>query len=544
MKIEKFIISGCLLISPFAQAQTDTKPALSEVWVSDQGDGIYKNPILHADYSDPDICKVGSDFYMTSSSFNAVPGLPILHSKDLVNWQLVNYALDRQPPFDHFSKPQHGNGVWAPSIRYHNGEFYIYYGDPDFGIYMVKTKDPKGQWEAPVFVQEGKGLIDPCPLWDDDGNAYLVHAYAGSRAGIKSILVVNKMSPDGTKLLDEGTIVIDGHEKHPTIEGPKFYKRNGYYYIFAPAGGVPTGWQMVMRSKNVFGPYEDHIVLDQGSTNINGPHQGGWVELESGESWFVHFQDKDAYGRIVHLQPMEWKNDWPVIGIDKDGDGKGEPVLTYKKPNVGKSYPKQTPPETDEFNSNTLGLQWQWHANPEATWAFPYPDKGAIRLYTVQQPEDAASMWDAPNLLLQKFPAPEFTATTKITFTKNEKITNEKTGLIVMGEDYAHVSMVSKDDGLYLAYSQVQDARSGTQEKEELIEKLDTNTIYLRVEVNTEGKCTFSYSKNNKKFETVGQELTAKPGRWIGAKVGLFAIRKDKINDSGYADIDWFRISR
>ncbi|UII34601.1 glycoside hydrolase 43 family protein [Fulvivirga ulvae] len=516
---------------------------LSEVWVADQGNGTFKNPILYADYSDPDICKVGDDFYMTSSSFNAIPGLPILHSKDLVNWKLIGYALDRQAPFDHFSKPQHGNGVWAPSIRYHNNEFYIYYGDPDFGIYMVKAKKAEGPWEEPVLVQEGKGLIDPCPLWDEDGNAYLVHAFAGSRAGIKSVLVVNKMSPDGTKLLDEGTIVFDGHENHPTMEGPKFYKRNGYYYIFAPAGGVPTGWQTVLRSKNVYGPYEDRIVMDQGNTAINGPHQGGWVELESGESWFAHFQDREAYGRIVHLQPMVWKNDWPVIGEDLDGDGKGQPVMIYKKPNVGKSYSKETPPDTDEFSGNRLGVQWQWHANPKAGWAFPNAAAGKLRLYTDQLPEGAKSLWGAPNLLLQKFPALEFAVTTQLTFHPNEELENEQTGLLVMGEDYAHISLVSKKDGLYVAFTTANDVRHGNEEKQEIITKLKGNEAYFRLEVRAGAKCQFSYSENGRKFKPVGEEFTAVPGRWIGAKVGIFAVRQDKINDSGYADYDWFRVT-
>ncbi|HEY9363192.1 MAG TPA: glycoside hydrolase 43 family protein, partial [Chitinophagaceae bacterium] len=216
-----------------AQVINKSTPYVSKVWVADNGDGTYKNPILNADYSDPDAIRVGDDYYMVSSSFEAIPGLPVLHSKDLVNWRIVAHALLRQPPFEHFSVPRHGDGVWAPSIRYHDGEFYIYYPDPDFGIYLVKAKNAAGPWSSPILVQEGKGLIDPCPLWDDDGKVYLVHAFAGSRAGIKSVLVVKKLSADGTRVLDEGKIVYDGHEADPTVEGPKFYKRNGYYYIFA-----------------------------------------------------------------------------------------------------------------------------------------------------------------------------------------------------------------------------------------------------------------------------------------------------------------------
>ncbi|WP_017730481.1 glycoside hydrolase family 43 protein [Nafulsella turpanensis] len=545
MQKNLYTLCGTLFLSTLGMAgfAQEQKAPVSEVWVADQGDGTYINPILHADYSDPDVVRVGDDFYMTASSFNAVPGLPILHSKDLVNWKLIGHALDRQPPFEHFSKPQHGNGVWAPSIRYHNGEYYIYYGDPDFGIYMVKAKDPVGPWEEPVLVQEGKGLIDPSPLWDDDGNAYLVHAYAGSRAGIKSILVVNKMSPDGTKLLDEGTIVFDGHGEHRTVEGPKFFKKNGYYYILAPAGGVTHGWQLALRSKNVYGPYEEKVVMHQGDTDINGPHQGGLVELPSGESWFVHFQDKEAYGRVVHLNPVNWKNGWPVMGEDKDGDGTGEPVTRYKKPDVGQTYAIATPPDSDEFNAVEMGRQWQWHANPEATWAFLNPTKGSLRLYTDQLPEEATNLWGAPNLLLQKFPAEEFTATTKLSFHPNEELTNERTGLLLMGEDYASLHLVSKEDGIYLAQTVVDDAHEGTEPREEIIKKVDGDEIYLRVKVKEGAKSQFSYSENGKRFKEVGEEFTAVPGRWIGAKVGLYATREEKINDSGFADYDWFRIT-
>src|SRR5688500_7631940 len=328
----------------FAQQRT-----VSKVWVADLGNGMYKNPILNADYSDPDAIRVGNDFYMVSSSFEDIPGLPILHSKDLVNWSIIGHALKRQPPFDHFSVPRHGEGVWAPAIRYHNNEFNIYYPDPDFEIYLIKAKNSAGPWSEPILIEGGKGLIDPCPLCDDVGSVYLIHAYAGSRAGIKSIIVIKKLNRDGTKVLDEGKLVYDGHELDPTVEGPKLYKRNGYYYIFAPAGGVSTGWQLVLRSKNVYGPYERKIVMDQGTSPVNGPHQGALVSTQTGEDWFLHFQDKGAYGRIVHLQPVHWVKDWPVIGVDKDSDGKGEPVLSYKKPNVGKVYPVQTPAESDEF---------------------------------------------------------------------------------------------------------------------------------------------------------------------------------------------------
>jgi beta-xylosidase len=534
-----FIVVILASLSIISDAQ---EPYVSKVWVSDNGDGTYKNPVLHADYSDPDAVRVGSDYYLTSSSFEDIPGLPILHSKDLVNWTLIGHALKRQPPFEHFSLPRHGEGVWAPSIRYHNNEFYIYYPDPDFGIYLTKAKNAAGPWSDPVLVAGGKGLIDPCPLWDDDGQVYLVHAYAGSRAGIKSVIVVKKLNKEGTQALNDGVLVYDGHELDPTIEGPKFYKRNGWYYIFAPAGGVSTGWQLVLRSKNIYGPYQRKNVMDQGSSPTNGPHQGAWVTTQTGEDWFLHFQDKEAYGRIVHLQPMKWIGDWPVIGIDKDGDGKGEPVLRYKKPNVGRVYPIQTPPESDEFNTHELGLQWQWMANPKSTWAFANSSNGSLRIFSDKLPDSAKNLWAAPNVLLQKFPAEEFMVTTKITFKANTRLENEKAGLTVMGFSYAGLALKSKKDGVYLIFSICMDAEKGKAEVEKEILKMNDATAYLRVKVRKGRKCQFSYSLDGRTFQQVGDEFTAEVARWKGSKVGLFCTRETYINDSGYADFDWFRV--
>ena len=517
-------------------------PSVSKVWVPDLGNGKYKNPVINADYSDPDAIRVGDDYYMIASSFDGVPGLPVLHSKDLVNWSLVSHALTRQPPFEHFSATQHGNGVWAPAIRYHNGEYYIYYPDPDYGIYMIKTTDPQGKWSKPLLVCPGKGLIDPCPLWDSDGRVYLAHAFAGSRAGIKSVIAIKELSKTGDRPLDEGVIVYDGHETDPTLEGPKIYKRNGYYYLFAPAGGVSTGWQLVLRSKNLYGPYERKIVMHQGNTNVNGPHQGAWVDTKSGEDWFLHFQDKSAYGRVVHLQPMKWINDWPVIGTDADGDGKGEPVATYKKPNAGKIYPVSTPAESDEFNTARMGLQWQWQANPEGTWSFMNSARGSLRLYTMKIPDSAKNYWEVPNILMQKMPAEEFMATTKMRFSINPKLQNEKAGLIIMGQSYAGIAIKSTAKGLQLVSVLCNNAIKGKAENETEVQHLKQPEIYLRVKVQKGAVCQFSYSLDGNTYTDAGLPFQAEAGLWIGAKMGLFATRTTQINDSGYADFDWFRV--
>jgi beta-xylosidase len=289
-------------------------------------------------------------------------------------------------------------------------------------------------------------------------------------------------------------------------------------------------------------PYEDKIVMDQGNTSVNGPHQGAWVELSSGESWFIHFQDQDAYGRVVHLQPMTWKNAFPVIGIDNDGDGKGEPVIRYKKPNVGRDYPKDTPQTSDEFNASVLGLQWQWNANPQPTWGFPFGNQGVFRLNCMSLPDEYKNFYDVPNLLLQKFSANEFTATTKVNCSLHSY--GEKVGLIIMGTNYAYLSLEVRDRKLYVSQSVCLNADRGGEEVEMNIAQIHNKTIYLRAIISREAECTFSYSIDGLKYSVLGGSFKVKPGRWIGAKVGLFSVGTTSANDAGYADFDWFRIEK
>ena len=512
----------------------------SDCWVADNGDGTYSNPIIYADYSDPDVVRVDNNYYMTASSFSSIPGLPILHSKDLVNWKLIGHALEEYPDKE-FNIPQHGKGVWAPSIRHQNNCFYIYWGDPDNGIYMVRSKSITGPWEKPVLVLPGKGIIDPCPFWDNDGQAYIVHAWAASRAGVKSLLTLRKMNTEGTKVEHKGKHVFDGNDNHPTIEGPKLYKRNGYYYILAPAGGVKTGWQVALRSKNIYGPYEEKIVLEQGSTNINGPHQGGWVESLSGQSWFIHFQDCEAYGRITHLQPVKWQNDWPMMGQYNVENGKNEPVLTFKKPDTCQESQVLGPVTDDEFNTDSLGMQWQWQANPQLTWYALLPQTKYLRLFPHPLAEDNGTIRDAGNVLGQKFPAPEFSATTKLTF--EPKGEGKYAGLTVMGKSYAYLAITEKDGQMVLSQVMCNDAHKGGEE--EVIEEVSipSNTVYLKVDVTEpDAECCFSYSMDGEEFSAIGKTLTATPNIWIGAKVGIFCVRSFTSRPGGHADFDWFRI--
>ncbi|RZL12936.1 MAG: glycosyl hydrolase 43 family protein [Hymenobacter sp.] len=533
-----------LLLFLFAAAGLARGAHAQAPWVPDLGNGQYKNPVLYADYSDPDVVRVGPDYYLTSSSFNAAPGLPILHSKDLVNWTIIGHALPVQPPADRYSQVQHGNGVWAPALRHHNGQSYLYYPDPDLGIFVTTAKNPAGPWSAPVCVKAAKGWIDPCPLWDTDGRAYLVHAFAGSRAGIKSVIHVSEMAPDGLSLIGEDKLVFDGHQNHPTIEGPKFYKRHGYYYIFAPGGGVPTGWQVVLRSKNVFGPYTDKIVLAQGKSPTNGPHQGAWVDTPDGkEDWFLHFQDQEAYGRVVHLQPMTWQNDWPVIGRDADGDGTGEPVLTYRKPAVPGKPAVAVPATSDEFAQATPGLQWQWQANPQPGWLATPGAPGQLSLAAVPAPAAAPNLWLVPNLLLQKLPAEHFTATAKLTFEpKNE---GDRAGLVVLGLDYAALTLTRQPGGqLLLTQGVCKQADKGTPETAAATATVPAGQpLYLRLTMHAGGRSQFSYSADGQQFTPLGPEFMAREGKWVGAKMGIFCLGAGAQANSGRVAIDWWHVA-
>ena len=513
------------------------------MWNADLGNGMYKNPILYADYSDPDACRAGEDYFMIASSFCNAPGLPVLHSKDLVNWKVVNYILPKVPE-ERYDKPVHGCGVWAPAIRYHDGTFFACFPMPDEGIYMSTTKDPFGTWSEPVNIRPGAGWIDPCPFWDEDGRAYLVAGVAKSRIGYKSVLHMIEMQPDGMGLIGEAKVVFDGNlNEQETIEGPKLYKRNGWYYIFAPAGGVKTGWQTVLRSRNIFGPYEYRVVMRQGDSPVNGPHQGAWVDTVTGEDWFLHFQDVYAAGRIIHLQPMSWKEDWPIIGIAKDGNDYGEPVLTYRKPNVGEAAKEAEicePDASDDFTKNTLGLQWQWNANPKEDW-YKLTSEG-LCLNAVKQ-EEKIKHGDYPNLLLQKWPAPEFICDTTLSLTGLKA--NEEAGVISMGVKYALLSFARNEEGMVEASFINGEQKYGkilvesTEETSTSLGTLafadDSETITVRMSVQRIGtqdlsekeknfpleEVVFEYSTNGTDYKKAGSYMAA-AGRWVGVKSGVY----------------------
>ncbi|MCR5229930.1 MAG: glycoside hydrolase 43 family protein [Solobacterium sp.] len=532
----------------------------------------FQNPVLFADYSDPDVIRVDDRFYLTASSFNYVPGLPVLVSEDLVHWKLENYALERiseDPcrgiPHDNstavgerFEIPRHSEGVWAPAIRFHDGKFYIFYGMPDEGIYMVCTEDPLGKWAEPVCIYRAKGFIDPCPWWDEDGRAYVIHAYAKSRIGFKSRLGIFEITPDGQKALTEDRFIFEGNDPDlpaMTIEGPKVYRRNGWYYILSPAGGVRRGWQLALRSKDIYGPYECRIVMEQGDTLINGPHQGALVDSPDGREWFLHFQDRGLYGRICHVQPVVWENDWPVIGNDANHDGIGNPVYEYDLPVSGKSGGGLV--SSDEFENNRPGLQWQWMGNlRESPYGETERENGLCLKALNLSAEEEPVLWHCSNVLTQKLIMPEFCMDIHADASKLED--GCRAGVIMMGGQYTAL-YVQREQGtcsVCLAESSGDDKTktetvlASFEISPEDAADMTFRMVFVRsskAEVSADGSIRMIHNRKDLYFESVDSEkpelrMFFRSGQgsftdsgcrfvpsdhtWVGAKTGIFAVSR------------------
>ena len=459
---------------------------------------VARGQIVFADYSDPDVCEgTDGDYWLTASSFQCTPGLPILHSTDLLHWQLVNHAVDRLLPIEHYNSVRHGQGVWAPSIRRHDDTYYIYWGDPDHGIWMVKAGDPRGKWSEPVLVVEGKGLIDPCPLWDEDGRCYLVNAWAASRCGFNSVLTVRELSADGTSAIGQPLLVYDGQtEGNHTIEGPKFYKRDGYYYILAPAGGVEKGWQVALRSRNAYGPFESKIVFNQ-----SGIHQGGWVADK-----FVAFQDRGPYGRILHLLDVTWKDGWPMM---KSAKVKPAPLTASNE-----------------------RLFYQWHANYQESFGF-HTNEG-VRVYGHPVSENQVNLWQVPNLYLRKFWGETFCDTLDLTVTAKEA--GQQSGFVVMGRDYLRLSVEFTGKEFVLKRIVCHDADQNGQEDATTIAVLPARRyeagampnyecrLSVCLRCNRGAVCRLSYSADGKQFTDIPGNFQARVGKWIGAKYGFYSL--------------------
>ncbi len=490
-------------------AQPDVRPDIVRIdtedlrW-GDQGDGTYVNPVLNADFSDPDVIRVGEKYYMVASDFHFI-GMQVLESDDLVNWRYVSQIYSRfdLPGWD--SNGHYAGGSWAPSIRWHNGRFYVYFCTPDEGLFMTTAREARGPWEPLHCVKAVAKWEDPCPLFDDDGQAYLGRSQHGAGP-----IIVHKMSADGRTLLDDGVTVYTG----PVAEGTKWLKRNGYYYLVIPEGGVGQGWQTVLRSRNVYGPYERRIVLEQGTTRINGPHQGALVDTPDGNWWFYHFQDTPVLGRVVHLQPARWQDDWPLMGVDIDGNGIGEPVARWQMPLP--SQPAQLQ-QDDDFSGTKLGLQWQWNHNPQNDHWSLTEHRGWLTLHAMP----ADSLKACRNMLTQKIVGYESESTTLLTAEGSCYA-----GLCCIGRQFRAVGLCQQG-----VYTEVGGRRK-------IVRQGKFEKLFLRIANDClHNRHQFFYSTDGRNFTPAGDAFPMRSGYWKGIRTGLFCY-----GSNGSAQFDYFRV--
>lgn len=501
---------------------------------------MYQNPVLYADYSDPDVIRVGEDYYMVSSSFTYLPGVPLLHSRDLVHWEIMNHCV-QSLPFEKYDLPSHGSGTWAPSIRYHGGTFFVFVPLPDEGILVARSEDPYGTFRTNLLCS-AKGWIDPCPFWDEDGKAYMIFAYARSRCGIKHRLALVEIDPDCTRLLGESETVFEGKQLGPTTEGPKMYKRDGYYYVLMPSGGVASGWQSALRAEHIRGPYEYRIVMHQGQTAVNGPHQGGWVDTPDGTDWFVHFQDVGSLGRIIHLQPMCWNGGWPFIGEEKNGDGIGEPVSAWEIPAEGQ--PEYRIADSDEFDGAKLGLQWQWQANPRESFYSLKERPGFLRLFCRSLEGRENLLWHAPNVLTQIPQSRAFTATVCLELKGEQDGDLAAVGMTGHSYGYAAIFREAGVTKLGLYQGNVTKKEFEGEAEETCTASLDygKDRVYLRVTLHKDETYHFSWSEDGKDYQPLGQDCRLRKGTWTGAKLCLWAANRRNTPSGGYGDYDYIHI--
>ena len=501
----------------------------------------YRNPILYADYSDPDVIRVGGDYYMVASSFHFSPGIPVLKSSDLVHWTIVGHVLPRLPfgPLydmpgphtltDKLSKPiggtRYASGVWAPSIRHRDGVFHVYWATPDEGVFMATARDPAGPWTSPASVIAGPGLEDPCPFWDDDGSAWLIHGKVGAGP-----LILHRMSADGTRVLDDGVVVAEDKVRLPVLEGPKLYKREGWYYVFAPIGGVETGPQAVGRARDIRGPYEWRTVLVPGTTQVQGPHQGGYVETASGEGWFAHFNSTGAFGRIVYLEPVRWHDGWPVIGEPLGEGGVGQPALTWSMPDTGNPPTEDRLQDSDEFASSELGLQWSWNHNPDdSAWSLA-ARPGFLRL--AAQP--AQQLVNARNTLTQilQGPSSEITARLDVSGMRD----GQRAGLSLFGVRPAWIGVVREGGHARVMLSIEGEETPGPE--------LAGPVLDLRARVSPDQTVRYAYSLDGgASFQPFGDAIPlSRFSWWKGSRPALFSFTRG--SPGGWVDVDWVRVSR
>jgi len=499
---------------------------------SDNGDGTYTNPVIAADFPDPDVILVNDTYYMVTTTMFIFPGVTILKSKDLVNWEYCSNAVSR---FD-FSKyydldggNRYGHGQWATSLKYNNGKFYLLFITLDEGGFLCTATRPEGPWQIRKLP---KGFYDPGLFFDDDGRIYVAHGYNT----IRMTELDTNFAPKGND-----SLVYTGDIRRG-LEGTHVYKINGYYYLYCTYGGL-DGFQAAFRSKNIYGPYEQKVVIRDTTKGPNyGIHQGALIKTQTGEWWTMLFVDSGPFGRFPSLQPVTWIDGWPMVGIN------GKAVVTYKKPNVGKTFPATTLPTSDEFNTTDIGMQWGWNHNPDSTkWSLTEKPE-YLRLKTAKVVD---SLPKARNTLTQRMFAYYSDTLASLATTKME-IGNMKegdiAGLAVFQDPYAYIGIKKVNGQNYILMVNNGKTIDSTVER--------GTTIYLRASafygsgaalmyggdaVPGTGTASFSYSTDDKSYVKIGNELKMRFNLKIftGNKFCLFNYATKATG--GYVDVDWFR---
>lgn len=486
-------------------------------WQSDNGDGTFTNPVLYADYPDPDIIRVGEDFYMVSTTFVDSPGITVLHSQDLVNWRILSHAaevVDGPDSCSMIGGTAYRGGFWASSIRYYGGTFYIAVQPTFANGRIYYAANPAGPWN---YYQLDRNIYDPGLFFDTDGTGYIICGH-----GPQSIMTLNSAC---SAVVSQANNVIDSGG-----EGSHVVKRGNYYYLFNANPGVWPFQLRCSRATNIFGPWETgHICL----TAVTGGHQGAIVDIDDNDNWFgfVH-QDSGAVGRMPRLGPVFWENDWPVFGTPGNRD-----VLasTYTKPIQGK--PVLQPPTSDDFSSSTLGLQWQWNHNPDNTrWSLT-ERPGFLRL----RPTQADSFWTARNTLTQKGQGPQSSGIVKLDISQLQD--GDIAGFGTLGKVNGYI-YVADSDGKKTLGMVVDNRGVGTYTCASNVPFSGT-TLCLRTDLDfqtNQGNC--SYSADGTNWTSLGGyfplEFDIVYGTFQGEKYAVFCFNPHTPFSSGWVDVDSF----
>ncbi|MCA1809552.1 MAG: glycoside hydrolase 43 family protein [Kiritimatiellia bacterium] len=526
----------------------------------DQGDGTYRNHIVFADYADPDVIRVGDDFYAISSTFHLNPGVTILHSRDLVNWRIIGHAVEDlsklHPDFSFNAMRGYGSGIWAPALRQHDGMFYIHVGGPRIGLIVCKAPAITGPWTVRrmrlhVPWTDGK-LIDCCPLWDDDGQAYFAAAEPrrypqGATVVCEYKMLLFRMSADGEQLLDGGTLIHGGR----TTEAIKLYKINGYYYILYvehPMDENGRRTQFAARSRNIYGPYERReLIHSHGPARDMCPSQGGLVATAQGTWHFLCHGMHDAreapamaVGRPLALLPVTWKDDWPIIGEDLDKDGLGEMVWQARKPVAGTE--PQSPRSSDDFDGPDLGAQWQWnHAPRNDCWSLA-ERAGCLRLRAAR-PVYPGGFYCACNTITQRLMGDQSRGTALL---HTDGMANgQYSGLCLMAEPSQLIGVYMENGRKRLRYQYTRRLpglaapESGRDYSDDFfcldIRDLEGESIWLRLEHELNSARLY-FSLDGRTFEPAAEARRFDFHAWRGGRIGLFTWNDFK--EQGCADFD------